>query len=211
MVFHASVSHGAMRPSDPARRPRRPNGPAPGRAADQQKIIKTRVPLTLWIMASLASGGPILPNIDELLGQYAPEISALRESVKEIPPATDDSTDWDDIWLLRWVLSYDDSTAREEALRKAIAYRFENAQALKDAQDGKSAPFDDLIQRFSIVGFHKCTKFGEPVCASSHTFDFLHRLIVPLHFLLFARTRHGTKQFLDSIFFIADEHCSCRC
>ncbi len=85
-------------------------------------------------------------NVDEQLAKYATEIAALRLAVPEIPAIPDGGTgahiqstslgcciirltwsimrfssDWDNIWLLRWCLSYpDDVSARTEALRKAI-------------------------------------------------------------------------------------------
>lgn len=74
------------------------------------------------------------------------------------------STDWDDIWLLRWVLSFPDPLARIEAVKKAIVYRRDNEKLLANALAGGSAPNSQEMQRFNINGFHGTSKLGEPVC-----------------------------------------------
>ena len=72
-------------------------------------------------------------------------------------------TDWDDIWLVRYVLSFPDPQARTEAVRKAIAYRRERAVLLAGALAGQPAPHHDQLQKLNIAGFHATTKLGEPV------------------------------------------------
>ena len=103
-------------------------------------------------------------TIDELLVTHAAAIAALRAAVPEIPPHSAECTDWDDLWLLRWVLSFPKSeTDRAAALREAIAWRAEHSQILADAIAGRPAPFADKLARFNVVGFHGQTKLGEPL------------------------------------------------
>ena len=103
-------------------------------------------------------------NVDELLAKHAADIVALRAAVPELPPvnALETGTDWDDIWLLRWVLSYPDVEARVEALKKAIVYRTERKAFLANAAAGGPDPCPG-VQRLQVADFHGTTEYGEPV------------------------------------------------
>ena len=98
-------------------------------------------------------------NIDQLLLTHQEAIAALRVAVPEIPVAPAGSTDWDDVWLLRWIMSFPDVSERNEALRKAIAWRAEHAALLAAPE----TPHLAAIGRFELSQFHGFTKHAEPV------------------------------------------------
>ena len=60
-------------------------------------------------MAQLAAAEQA--DLDGLLLTHAPSIIATREAVDGNAPPPSEGADWDDLWLLRYVLSYPDSVA----------------------------------------------------------------------------------------------------
>jgi len=123
-------------------------------------------------------------NIDELLKQHAEAIAALRCSLGHDLPAT-----WDELWLLRFVLSFEDISKRGalltpeltavlrpvvdpctndpqpavEACKICIAYRAKNADMLRKAAAGEHLKQHDAVVKCCVVGFHGKTKLDEPL------------------------------------------------
>ena len=56
-------------------------------------------------------------SLDTLLLDHDSSIAALRKDLGDLP------TYIDDIWLLRYVLSFDNLSERVEAIRKCIKWR----------------------------------------------------------------------------------------
>ena len=78
-------------------------------------------------------------TLDALLAAHAADIARLRSDVAptELPPQ------WDDVWLLRYVLSFpgtENAVKRVELVRQCVAWRAENAGMLADADAGRPAP-----------------------------------------------------------------------
>lgn len=90
---------------------------------------------------------PQQPDVDELLRLHAPALTALRASLGAALPAT-----WDELWLLRYCLSFDDADKRADAARKCIAWRQENAAMLADAAAGLPGPLHSVISPFCVAG-----------------------------------------------------------
>ncbi len=89
----------------------------------------------------------------------AAEITALRAALGSALPAT-----WDDIWLLRYCLSFVGKPARQEsAARSCIAWRAKNAELLTAAKEGRPLPTDAVIKIHCVTDYHGSTKLGEPV------------------------------------------------
>ncbi len=89
----------------------------------------------------------------------AAEITALRAALGSTLPAT-----WDDIWLLRYCLSFVGKPARQEsAARACIAWRAKNAALLTAAKEGRPLPTDAVIKIHCVTDYHGSTKLGEPV------------------------------------------------
>ena len=94
----------------------------------------------------------------DLLSTHAPAIAALRADLgADLPDC------YDDIWLLRYALSYPAAPERAAALRKGIAWRAKNAALLADAAAGRPPPGDALISASQVAAFHGATKRGDPL------------------------------------------------
>jgi len=101
-------------------------------------------------------------TLDALLAARAADISRLRYDVAptELPPQ------WDDVWLLRYVLSFpgtENAVKRVELVRQCVAWRAENAGMLADAAAGRPAPHAAAIEPFMVSGFHQPSLLGEPL------------------------------------------------
>jgi len=103
-----------------------------------------------------ASGG----DLDALLAARRDDIAALRAAAAaEAPlPAL-----VDEIFLLRYVLSFPTPDARADALRKCLAWRAANAALLADAAAGRPPAAAAAVGRFSVAGFHGATRDGDPL------------------------------------------------
>jgi hypothetical protein len=94
-------------------------------------------------------------SIDELLEQHAPAIATLREALSTELPAR-----WDDIFLLRYVLSFAEHE-RAATVRKALAWRVAHAPMLAGAAAGAPPPHHALLAPYQCADFHGTTKHGD--------------------------------------------------
>ncbi len=99
------------------------------------------------------------PPLEELFAAHAPAIAALRAELGEgaLPPP------WDDLWLLRYVLSFDTAAERAPAVRECLAYRAAHAPMLAAAATGAPAPFAAALEPWMVAGEHGVGHNGEPV------------------------------------------------
>jgi hypothetical protein len=99
-------------------------------------------------------------SLDALLTEHSASIAALRSELGADLPAY-----FDEIWLLRYVLSFDVLAERIDAAKKCIKWRGENAAMLADAAAGRPAPHHEIVKPYLISGFHPPTKalLGEPL------------------------------------------------
>jgi hypothetical protein len=91
----------------------------------------------------------------------AGDIAALRAALGASLPAT-----WDDIWLLRFTLSFaGDAAKQQSAARTCIEYRAKHAKLLADTAQGIFPPElkDEQIKSLCFTDFHAPTKYGEPI------------------------------------------------
>ena len=93
--------------------------------------------------------------LDALLAAHAPAIAALRAPLAAKLPAH-----WDDIYLLRYCLSYPEPE-RAAAVRKALAWRASHAALLAGAREGAAPPHHGKIAPFQAADFHGATKHGD--------------------------------------------------
>lgn len=77
----------------------------------------------------------------------------------------------DDVWLLRYTISFEDSGAAAAAARKALAWRQENGPLIEAAR--RRRPPDDFtaaevraIELFLTSAYHHTSRFGDPVFVS---------------------------------------------
>jgi len=135
-----------------------PAGPPP--ASDAARAVSPPpVPPTLPPPPAPATA-PARGPLDDQLDANAAALRMLRAELGAELPAS-----WDDIWLLRYVLSFPDAGERVEAARKSIKWRAENAAMLADAAAGRPAPHYDAIRPYMVSGFHPPTNalHGEPL------------------------------------------------
>jgi hypothetical protein len=97
-------------------------------------------------------------DLDALLTEHAAAIAALRTSLGSALPAT-----WDDLWLLRFVLSNPAVDMRVTKALAAIKWRHENAAMLADAAAGRPHELTAALAPHFIVGIHGASVFGEPL------------------------------------------------
>lgn len=96
--------------------------------------------------------------LDPLLLKHKADIADLRAALGTELPAY-----WDDIWLLRFCLSFSETAERLSAIRTCISYRERNAAMLADAAAGRPAPHEDEIRPYMVQGFHGASIHGEPL------------------------------------------------
>ncbi|CAJ1393162.1 unnamed protein product [Effrenium voratum] len=108
-------------------------------------------------------------TLGDLLFRHRHAVAALRASLHdelEAQPA-------DEVWLLRYVLSFQDEpqTAAASAAKAALAWRKEHA-GLVAAAAARQAPSDfsdeelSAIYQCFVAGYFCCTQFGDPVFLS---------------------------------------------
>ena len=88
----------------------------------------------------------------------AADVTALRAALGADAPAG-----CDDIWLLRFCLSFSEPAKQESSVRACIAWRAANAPLLDSVREGKTLPKDALIKSLCLTDYHGATKYGEPV------------------------------------------------
>lgn len=97
-------------------------------------------------------------SLDPLLSTHKEDIRALRVALGDSLPAT-----WDDVWLLRYCLSFPDAAERVGAVRSCIGYRNKYAVMLGDASVGRPPPHEIKIRPYMVQGFHGYSRLGEPL------------------------------------------------
>ena len=94
-------------------------------------------------------------NIEDLLAKHIEAVGELRAAVIDIlPTASVDGVAYDDIFLLRFILSYKNSKAATSPCRETLQWRIEHADILhKLTAGGKDAiPHNDTFMKFQTVG-----------------------------------------------------------
>lgn len=97
-------------------------------------------------------------SLPELLATHAADIAAARADMGAALPAC-----YDDLWLLRYCLSFPVAAERAEALRKGVAWREAHAALLADAAAGRPAPHASVIGSSQVAGYHGATRQGDPL------------------------------------------------
>jgi len=99
-------------------------------------------------------------SLDELLATHAAAIAALRAEVSAAIAAS--AFTWDDVALLRYVLSFADAPAKAaDAIRSCVEWRSANAAMLADAAAGRPPPFAAELEPFMVSAPHGTGKEGE--------------------------------------------------
>lgn len=109
-------------------------------------------------------GGGMRTNVDALLVEHKAAIEELREAVADCLPQ--DSEFYDDIFLLRFVLTWEKRGGLAEssdAVRKTVAWRRENAEALAQTVRTGIAPGEEVMKKFNTAGYAGSLAGMEPL------------------------------------------------
>jgi hypothetical protein len=101
---------------------------------------------------------PQLPPLDELLKQHRAEIDSLSKLLQDVL-----GPEYDDIWLLRYILSFKSAKEAEEACRFCIEWRKKYKDDLQLIESGQDHPLKKTFNQFQVVSEHKYTTDGEPL------------------------------------------------
>jgi hypothetical protein len=96
-------------------------------------------------------------DLDPLLVEHAPRIASLKASLGKLPDY------FDDIWLLRFVLSNPVPEKCLEAATHCLSWRAEHAELLADVAAGKRHAIEDVISQHFVYGMHGTSAHGEPI------------------------------------------------
>ena len=98
-------------------------------------------------------------ELDPLLELHGPAIAALKAKIGADLPKL-----WDEIWLLRFILSFPDPELTEKRVRDCIRWREEKAGLIAAAREGRPAPHQEIISRYLVAGLHATASVhGEPL------------------------------------------------
>jgi hypothetical protein len=98
-------------------------------------------------------GGGMRLNVDELLDQRKAKIEELKARLGTALPQ---SQEFDDIFLLRFVLTWEKKGGMgeaEKAIRSTIAWRTENAKTLAETRRTGVAPHEAKFLKFQTTGY----------------------------------------------------------
>lgn len=90
----------------------------------------------------------------ELFTAFASDIAALRAKLGDALPASQPGDDWDDLWLLRYCLSFKTLADRAAAVQKCLAYRAKHKTMLELCRRGEFLPNHDDFERLCVSGYH---------------------------------------------------------
>lgn len=113
---------------------------------------------------TFSKGGGIAADVDELIAKFRVKIDRLKEKVADFVPQDDPR--YDDLFYLRYVLSYKAKTTKcVEPIRFTIDYHKENADILKRIQEeGVTAvPHHATAMRFNCTGMCGTLPSGGPI------------------------------------------------
>ena len=103
-------------------------------------------------------------SLDSLLSSHAADTAALRAALgATLPPATlSPPLLYDDIWLLRFCLSFQ-GDARAQAARDCISWRTTHASLLTGVAAGQPHPHAETVAPFIVGHLHGTGRGGEPL------------------------------------------------
>jgi hypothetical protein len=107
-------------------------------------------------------------SVDALQQTHRTEIDRLRTLVPELPKPSQTYPFHDDIFLLRYVLSFSTAAKAAGPLRETLAWRKEPAVAsmLEKCADGGKAwmetPLMQTMAKYQVAGVHDCKRDGSP-------------------------------------------------
>ena len=106
-------------------------------------------------------------NVDDLLAKHATAIAALKAAIADdsrFAEGANSRIPYDDIWLLRFILSNGEGKKAEAAVRATLQFRAENAATLARCAAGEPHPLKAAMSQWSITDIYgHRTRLDEPV------------------------------------------------
>lgn len=107
------------------------------------------------------------PNVDELIEKHETKIASLRAALQDDERFVQGGVDrvpYDDLWLLRFILSNPKAKDAEKAARQTLEYREQNADLLAKCAAGEEHPLHARMSKMSISEIYPMpTEAQEPV------------------------------------------------
>ncbi|CAK4086291.1 unnamed protein product [Aphanomyces euteiches] len=97
-------------------------------------------------------------ELDALLNKHKADIISLKEHLQDVL-----EPQYDDIWLLRFVLTNGNVQDAIEPCRYTIEWRNARKDLLDRVHAGEMPALHDQVTKFQVAGEHKLTKYGEPL------------------------------------------------
>ena len=99
-----------------------------------------------------------MKSIQTLLEENESEILKLREMLK-----LEESSKYDNIWLLRYILSNKTAENSYEPAKFTIKWYQDNSEDVQKVLSGGQVTGNDVLSKFQVAGNHKFTSSGDPV------------------------------------------------
>ena len=101
-----------------------------------------------------------MATITSLIRLKYDEIYILRKYITERNVS---SVCTDDTFLLRYILSFGSAKSAEEPILKALEWRHNNRQMLKDLHERNIIPYEEIVKKYICLEQHPLTTDSEPV------------------------------------------------
>jgi hypothetical protein len=125
--------------------------------SDLRKVNRQLKDLQDQLNQSLKSQGRLSGNViepDRDVEQLKQRHGDTIAKVREILGAEISSKEHDDLFILRYVLSFEKPDVCAEAIRKGLAWRLENAELIAMVDRGEEVACRDVIKQFAISDHH---------------------------------------------------------
>lgn len=102
-------------------------------------------------------------GLDSLFHKHGERVRVLLQALRGDGHAVGDSTPYDDIWALRFVLSHPEDADAARAAAETLRWRAEMKEMLAAAAAGKSLKRFESLERLVVAQYHGETSTGTPL------------------------------------------------
>ena len=102
-------------------------------------------------------------GLDSLFHKHGERVRVLLQALRGDGHAVGDSTPYDDIWALRFVLSHPEDADAARAAAETLRWRAEMQEMLAAAAAGKSLKRFESLERLVVAQYHGETSTGTPL------------------------------------------------
>ena len=102
-------------------------------------------------------------RLDSLFQKHGERVRVLLQALRGDGHAVGDSTPYDDIWALRFVLSHPEDADAARAAAETLRWRAEKKEMLAAAAAGESLKRFESLERLVVAQYHGETSTGTPL------------------------------------------------